>query len=100
MPDRGSDRNLASCAHCADAPGICAARGSAVAHAKRAGAPGAVHVAHARARIRRDRWRREQFFDAGFNVATVTVIGGVVLAVWMVMDSAGSPRSAATSSTC
>ena len=41
------------------------------------------------ARIRRDRWRREQFFDAGFNVATVTVIGGVVLAVWMIIDRSG-----------
>jgi hypothetical protein len=41
------------------------------------------------ARIRRDRWRREQFFDAGFNVAIAAVLAGVVLGVWMIIDRSG-----------
>lgn len=41
------------------------------------------------ARIRRDRWRREQFLDVGFNLAIGLIVLGVVMAVWMIMDRSG-----------
>ena len=88
VPDEGVTRHLASCPHCADALAS-ARRVDHLLRTRSVPAPPAQFTSRTLARIRRDRWRREQFFDAGFNVATVTVIGGVVLAVWMVMDLSG-----------
>jgi hypothetical protein len=97
VPDEGIARHLASCVHCAEALAG-ARRVDQLLRARTVPAPSTQFTSRTLARIRRDRWRREQFFDAGFNVATVTVIGGVVLAVWMIIDAAGCPRSAATCS--
>jgi hypothetical protein len=52
-------------------------------------APSAQFTSRTLALIRRDRWRREQFFDAGFNVSIAAVILGVVLGVWMIVDLSG-----------
>jgi anti-sigma factor RsiW len=40
-------------------------------------------------RIRRERWRREQVFDLGFNVALGVLLLGVSLAVWLFADVIG-----------
>ena len=88
VPDEGIARHLASCVHCAEALAG-ARRVDQLLRARTVPAPSTQFTARTLARIRRDRWRREQFFDAGFNVATVTVIGGVVLAVWMIIDRSG-----------
>lgn len=41
------------------------------------------------ARIRRERWRREQFFDTAFNVSIGLVVLFLVGAIWTVLDRSG-----------
>jgi len=41
------------------------------------------------ARIRRARWRSEQFLDVGFNLAVGLVVVAIVAAVWMLMHQSG-----------
>jgi anti-sigma factor RsiW len=40
-------------------------------------------------RVRRARWRSEQFLDTGFNVAIGIVVLAMVAGVWMLMDRSG-----------
>ncbi len=88
-PTRAWTRHLASCVALRGGAGVGAPRRSSCCGREPCRPPPTQFTSRTLARIRRDRWRREQFFDAGFNVATVTVIGGVVLAVWMIMDRSG-----------
>lgn len=46
-------------------------------------------TARAMGRLRRDRWRREQLVDLGFNLAVGVVVFSVVLAVWMLLSGSG-----------
>jgi anti-sigma factor RsiW len=41
------------------------------------------------ARIRRARWRTDQFLDVGFNLAIATIVFAVVAAVWMLLHRTG-----------
>jgi predicted anti-sigma-YlaC factor YlaD len=41
------------------------------------------------ARIRRDRWRRDQLLDAGFNTAVASLVLATVAGVWLVMNQSG-----------
>ena len=41
------------------------------------------------ARVRRARWRTEQFLDAGFNVAIAAVILAVIAGVWVLLNRSG-----------
>jgi len=41
------------------------------------------------ARIRRARWRSDQFLDAGFNAAVALVTLGVIGTVWLLVDRSG-----------
>jgi anti-sigma factor RsiW len=41
------------------------------------------------ARVRRARWRTEQFLDAGFNVAIGLVVLAVVAGVWILLNRSG-----------
>jgi hypothetical protein len=41
------------------------------------------------ARVRRARWRSEQFLDVGFNFAIGMVVLAVVAGVWMLMHRSG-----------
>jgi len=41
------------------------------------------------ARVRRERWRNDQFLDVGFNLAIAVVVVGVVAAVWLAMNFSG-----------
>ena len=87
-PDEGVERHLASCVRCAEALAA-ARRVDQLLRTRAIATPPAQFTARTLARIRRDRWRREQFFDAGFNVATAAVLTGVVLGVWMIIDRSG-----------
>ena len=87
-PDEGVAHHLASCVHCAEALAA-AERVDRLLRARTVLEPSSQFTTRTLARIRRDRWRREQFLDAGFNVAIATVIAGIVLAVWMVIDQSG-----------
>jgi hypothetical protein len=87
-PDEGVQRHLASCARCAAALAA-ARRVDQLLRTRAVATPPAQFTGRTLARIRRDRWRREQFFDAGFNVAIAAVLTGVVLGVWMIIDRSG-----------
>src|ERR1700719_761416 len=41
------------------------------------------------ARIRRARWRSDQFLDVGFNVAIAAVVVAVVGGIWLVLHRTG-----------
>ena len=41
------------------------------------------------ARVRRARWRSEQFLDVGFNVAIGAIVFAVVGGIWMVLHRSG-----------
>jgi anti-sigma factor RsiW len=87
-PDQGVQRHLATCARCAEALAA-ARRVDQLLRAREVPATPAQFTSRTLARIRRDRWRREQFFDAGFNVAIAAVLAGVVVGVWMIIDRSG-----------
>jgi predicted anti-sigma-YlaC factor YlaD len=40
-------------------------------------------------RVRRARWRSDQWLDAGFNLAVVAIVVAIVAAVWMVLNRSG-----------
>ena len=88
VPDEGVARHLASCVNCTEALAA-ARRVDHLLRTRSVPAPSAQFTSRTLALIRRDRWRREQYFDAGFNVSIAAVILGVVLAVWMIVDLSG-----------
>src|ERR1700755_3356425 len=47
--------------------------------------PSSQFTARTMTRVRRARWRSDQFLDAGFNVAIVVVVVSLVVGVWMVL---------------
>jgi predicted anti-sigma-YlaC factor YlaD len=87
-PDEATRSHLASCPNCAGALEQ-ARRVERLLESRPAPAPPSQFTTRTLARIRRDRWRREQFLDAGFNLAIATMVVGVVVAVWMIMDRSG-----------
>src|SRR5581483_12486720 len=40
-------------------------------------------------RVRRARWRTEQFLDVSFNAAIALIVAGVVAAIWMLAHRTG-----------
>src|SRR5437763_9475113 len=38
------------------------------------------------ARVRRARWRSEQFLDVGFNVAIAVVVLAIIVGAWMLLN--------------
>jgi len=46
-------------------------------------------TARVMARVRRARWRSEQFLDVGFNLAIALVVVAVLTGVWMLMHRSG-----------
>jgi hypothetical protein len=41
------------------------------------------------ARVRRARWRSEQFLDVGFNIAVIVIVAAAFGGVWMVLHRSG-----------
>jgi predicted anti-sigma-YlaC factor YlaD len=41
------------------------------------------------ARVRRAKWRSDQFLDAGFNAAIGAIVLGVVIGLWMLLNRTG-----------
>jgi predicted anti-sigma-YlaC factor YlaD len=39
--------------------------------------------------IRRDRWRRDQLLDAGFNTAVASLVLSAIAGVWLIMNQSG-----------
>jgi predicted anti-sigma-YlaC factor YlaD len=51
--------------------------------------PSAQFTARTVARLRRERWRKEQFVDAGFNIALAILVLGVAIVVWLFLNRSG-----------
>ena len=41
------------------------------------------------ARVRRARWRSEQFLDVGFNLALLVIVAGIIAAAWIFVRFSG-----------
>ena len=86
-----SDRiaeHLASCPRCRAALGA-AETLERMLQARPVPRPPQQFTARTMARVRRARWRIEQFLDAGFNVALTFVVLGVMVSVWLLVDRSG-----------
>jgi hypothetical protein len=88
MPDGRIASHLATCPNCAQA--LVHAR-QLEASLRRREVPAAPPQFTSRtlARIRRARWRSDQFLDLGFNVAIGAVVIAVLIGVWMLLDRTG-----------
>jgi hypothetical protein len=88
MPDGRVASHLATCPNCARA--LVDAR-QLEASLRRREAPAAPPQFTSRtlARIRRARWRSDQFLDLGFNVAIGAVVVAVLIGAWMLLDRTG-----------
>src|SRR5436309_6019905 len=88
MPDGRVASHLATCPNCAAA--LERARQLEASLRRREAPPApAQFTARTLARIRRARWRSDQFLDAGFNVALGLVAIAVLGGVWMLMHRTG-----------
>ena len=87
-PDARVDAHLATCVNCSAA--LNAARQVERALKART-APQAPPQFTSRVlgRIRGDRWRREQFLNAGFNLAIGVLVIAVVAGLWMLVSQSG-----------
>jgi len=87
-PDARITAHLASCTGCAGALET-ARRVDQLLRARPAPPPPANFTSRIMGRIRRDRWRRDQFLDVGFNVAVGLVVVGILAVLWVVLSQTG-----------
>jgi len=80
--------HLASCPNCAAAL-VAARQLERVLQRRGAPTPPAQFTARTLARVRRARWRSDQFLDVGFNVAIVVLVAAVFGGVWMLLNRTG-----------
>jgi anti-sigma factor RsiW len=81
-------QHLVSCAKCA-ATLEAARRLDRMLQMRPVPKPPVQFTARTVARLRRARWRTEQFLDAGFNLALAFIVFGVVLSVLLLMFRSG-----------
>src|SRR5437763_5837509 len=87
-PDGRVAAHLATCPNCAAALSS-ARRVEQLLRARVVPKPAPQFSTRTMALVRRRRWRREQFVDAGFNVA-LTIMGiGVAGAIWLALHRSG-----------
>ena len=88
MPDGRVAAHLSSCPNCAAA--LVSAR-SLEQMLQRRGVPAAPSQFTTRtmARVRRARWRNDQFLDVGFNVAIGLAVLVVVGGIWLLLNRSG-----------
>jgi hypothetical protein len=88
MPDGRVASHLATCPNCAQAL-VDARQLEASLRQREAPAAPPQFTSRTLARIRRARWRSDQFLDLGFNVAIGAVVVAVLVGVWMLLDRTG-----------
>lgn len=79
---------LVSCRNCANALAT-ARRVETMLRTREVPAPSSHFTQRTLMRVRRARWRTEQFLDLGFNLALGLIVLGVLGAVWMLMTRTG-----------
>src|SRR3954468_7013410 len=88
QPEGRVAARLASCPNCAAA--LVSARSLEQLLRQRAvPAPPAQFTSRTLARIRRARWRSDQFLDVGFNVAIGVIVFAILGGVWMLLHRTG-----------
>ena len=87
-PDGRITAHLASCPNCSSALED-ARKLELLLQTRSVPRPPAQFTTRTLARVRRARWRSEQFVDAGFNLALALVVLVVIGSVWLVMDRSG-----------
>ena len=87
-PDGRVAHHLATCRNCANALAA-ARRVEAMLRSRDVPRPSSHFTQRTLTRVRRARWRSEQFLDVGFNLALGLVVLGVVAAVWLLMSRTG-----------
>ncbi|HZP47002.1 MAG TPA: hypothetical protein VFB07_00595 [Vicinamibacterales bacterium] len=87
-PEGRVAEHLASCADCAAALDG-ARRIERLLRERPAPAAPAQFTARTLGRVRRARWRTEQFLDVSFNAAIALIVAGVVAAIWMLAHRTG-----------
>jgi anti-sigma factor RsiW len=88
VPEGRIAEHLASCADCAAALES-ARRVERMLRERPAPPAPAQFTTRTLGRVRRARWRSEQFVDAGFNAAIALVVAGVLVGVWMLAHRSG-----------
>ncbi len=87
-PDGRIAEHLASCPNCAAA--LASARTlERMLRLRPAPKAPAQFTTRTLGRVRRARWRSDQFLDAGFNLAIASIALGVVVGVWMLFNRTG-----------
>ena len=87
-PDGRIADHLATCPNCAAALDS-AKRLESLLRARAVPQPTPQFTTRTIARVRRARWRSEQFLDVGFNVAIGAIVLAVVGGIWMLLHRAG-----------
>jgi predicted anti-sigma-YlaC factor YlaD len=88
VPDGRLAEHYASCPNCAAS--LASARElERMLRERPTPRPPVQFTARTMTRVRRARWRSDQFLDAGFNAVIVIVVLSVIAAVWMVMNRSG-----------
>jgi len=87
-PDARVAEHLTSCPNCAAA--LVSARAlEGMLRGRPVPKPPTQFTTRTLARVRRARWRSEQFLDIGFNVAIGAVVIAVIGGVWMLLNRSG-----------
>lgn len=87
-PDGRLAEHYASCPNCAAALGS-ARELERLLRERPTPRPASNFTARTMTRVRRARWRSDQFLDVGFNVAVGVIVVSLVATVWMVLNRSG-----------
>ena len=87
-PDGRIAEHLSSCPNCSAAL-VRARQLERVLQRRGVPQPPPQFTARTMARVRRARWRSDQFLDVGFNVAIILVVLAVFGGVWMLLNRSG-----------
>jgi len=80
--------HLATCPNCAAAL-VSARQLERVLRRRGVPQPPSQFTGRTLARVRRARWRSEQFLDVGFNIAVILIVVAVFGGVWMLLNRTG-----------
>jgi predicted anti-sigma-YlaC factor YlaD len=87
-PDGRVAEHLASCPNCSAAL-VSAQQLERVLRRRGVPQPSAQFTTRTLGRVRRARWRSDQFLDVGFNLAIIFVVVAVFGGVWMLLNRTG-----------
>jgi predicted anti-sigma-YlaC factor YlaD len=88
IPDGRVAEHLATCPNCAAALESAKALDTMLRR-RPAPKPSPQFTTRTVARVRRARWRSDQFLDAGFNFAIGAIVLAVVVGLWMLLNRTG-----------